>query len=68
MAGTRIGGLKAAEKNIAKDPDFYKKIGKKGGESGNTGGFAGNSEAARKAGIKGGKKSVRGKSKKPIDN
>lgn len=40
MAGTREGGLKAAIKNKAKDPDFYAKIGAKGGRNGHTGGFA----------------------------
>lgn len=40
MAGTKAGGLKAAAKNLAKDPLFYNKIGRRGGENGNTGGFA----------------------------
>ena len=40
MAGTAIGGKKSAAKNLAKDPDFYKKIGARGGANGNTGGFA----------------------------
>lgn len=31
MAGTREGGLKAAAKNIATDPNFYARIGKRGG-------------------------------------
>jgi general stress protein YciG len=31
MAGTKIGGVKAAQKNKERDPDFYKKIGRKGG-------------------------------------
>ena len=30
MAGTKAGGLKAAQKNLARDPDFYAKIGRKG--------------------------------------
>ena len=34
MSGTKIGGQKAAAKNIAKDPDFYKKIGSRGGQNG----------------------------------
>lgn len=38
-AGTKIGGQRAAEKNLANDPDFYKKIGKIGGKNGNIGGF-----------------------------
>ena len=29
MAGNREGALKAREKNLAKDPDFYKNIGGK---------------------------------------
>lgn len=55
MAGTIIGGKKAAAKNIANDPLFYKKIGAKGGRSGHTGGFAANPELARIAGRKGGR-------------
>ena len=39
MPGTTQGGLKAREKNLAKDPDFYKKIGAIGGKKGTTGGF-----------------------------
>ena len=31
MAGTKAGGKKAAAKNLAKDPNFYAKIGAKGG-------------------------------------
>lgn len=64
MTGTRTGGLKAAAKNLERDPDFYKKIGRKGGTQGHTGGFAANPELARIAGSKGGKKSRRGPSKK----
>lgn len=40
MAGTRAGGLRARDMNLRRDPDFYKKIGQKGGRNGNTGGFA----------------------------
>jgi general stress protein YciG len=40
MAGTKAGGQKAAAKNLAKDPNFYAKIGAKGGANGKTGGFA----------------------------
>lgn len=63
MAGTKAGGLKAAQKNLAKDPNFYAKIGAKGGKNGTTGGFAANPELARIAGAKGGRISRR-KSKK----
>lgn len=40
MSGSRIGGLKARDKNLARDPDFYKRIGALGGSRGRTGGFA----------------------------
>ena len=59
MTGTKIGGVKAAKKNLERDPDFYKKIGAKGGRNGHTGGFAANHELARKAGAKGGRVSRR---------
>ena len=62
MAGTKAGGLKAAQKNLAKDPNFYAKIGAKGGKNGHTGGFAANPSLARIAGAKGGRISRRGKS------
>lgn len=58
MSGTRAGGLKVREKNLAKDPDFYKRIGSIGGQNGRgpnyTGGFAGNRKLASEAGRKGG--------------
>lgn len=59
MSGNKIGGKKAALKNLAKDPDFYKRIGQLGGRNGNTGGFAANHELARIAGRLGGLKSRR---------
>ena len=43
MAGTKAGGLKAREanyKNFGKD--YYRNIGRKGGQNGHTGGFAAN--------------------------
>lgn len=61
MAGTKAGGLKAAQKNLQKDPNFYAKIGAKGGRNGRTGGFAANPALARIAGAKGGRISRRGK-------
>lgn len=61
MAGTRNGGIKAAKKNLARDPEFYAKIGAKGGKMGHTGGFAANPELARVAGAKGGRISRRPK-------
>ena len=61
MAGTKAGGKLAAQKNLAKDPMFYAKIGAKGGRNGRTGGFAANPELARIAGAKGGRISRRKK-------
>jgi general stress protein YciG len=54
MAGTRKGGLIAATTIKARDPDFYKKIGAKGGKNSTTGGFYADRELARTAGKKGG--------------
>lgn len=40
MVGTKAGGLKAKLTNLQKHgEDFYKIIGKKGGQNGHTGGF-----------------------------
>ena len=66
MSGTKAGGLKAAAVNLARDPNFYRIIGKKGGQNGHTGGFAANPELARIAGAKGGRISRRGKAKPKI--
>lgn len=67
MAGTKQGGLKARDKNLAKDPDFYSKIGAIGGKNGHTGGFAANPELARIAGAKGGRVSKR-RPQKEVDD
>jgi general stress protein YciG len=65
MAGTKDGGIKAAETNKQiHGEDFYKRIGAIGGRNGHTGGFAANRELAREAGRKGGFISKRGPSKK----
>ena len=62
MAGTPLGGQKAAARNKAKyGKDFYARIGKMGGQVGTTGGFFANRELARKAGAMGGRISRRGK-------
>lgn len=70
MAGTKEGGQKARDKNLAIDPNFYSNIGRKGGKNGKTGGFASDAvgedgltgkERARIAGAKGGRKSRRTK-------
>lgn len=54
MPGTKEGARKAAETHLKRDPDFYRKIGAKGGRNGTTGGFAANPEIASSAGRKGG--------------
>lgn len=76
MVGTKAGGLKAAATNkLRNGQDFFKRIGRKGGQNGNTGGFASNKvgtdgltglERARIAGKKGGSISRRGASKKGV--
>lgn len=65
MAGNREGGLKAKQKLLANDKDFYKRIGRLGGmtETSEPKGFACNPERARIAGAKGGRISKRGKAK-----
>ena len=60
MPGTKAGGLKAKKTNLERHgDDFYRKIGKKGGQNGHTGGFAANPALARIAGAKGGRISKR---------
>jgi general stress protein YciG len=60
MAGTEAGGKAAAVTNKKKyGADFYTRIGAKGGQASNTGGFAANPELAREAGRKGGTLSSR---------
>lgn len=62
MAGTKTGGLKAANTNkTLHGKDFYARIGAKGGKATGLKGFAVNRELARKAGAKGGRISRRGK-------
>ena len=80
MAGTREGGLKARARNLARDPNWYKKIGAKGGAAGKgpdyTGGFASvtvgedgltGKQRAKIAGAKGGTISRRRPAKDDID-
>lgn len=60
MPGTKAGGLKASITNRKRHGDnFYSKIGRIGGQNGNTGGFASNPELASIAGAKGGRISSR---------
>lgn len=58
MAGSKTGGLKTKAKLLERDPNYYKKIGQRGGKNGNTGGFKylaeNDPEAHRKASSKGG--------------
>lgn len=62
MAGTKVGGTKAAATNKTKHgADFYARIGAMGGKKGRTGGFAANPQLARIAGAKGGRISRRRK-------
>jgi hypothetical protein len=67
MSGTKAGGMKAAMKNLQREPNFYARIGSIGGKNGHTGGFAANPELARIAGAKGGRKSRRAKAFKKIN-
>lgn len=65
MAGTKAGGLKASattQKRFGKD--FYRAIGRRGGQNGHSGGFANNPALARAAGAKGGRRSKRGPARK----
>lgn len=60
MAGNKAGGKAAAATNKAKyGPDFYKRIGARGGRLGTTGGFWADRELARRAGAIGGSRSKR---------
>lgn len=65
MSGCREGGLKTKAKLLAKDKDFYRKIGRLGGmaEATEPKGFACHPDLARIAGAKGGRISKRGKEK-----
>jgi len=62
MAGTKLGGKAAAKTNKTKyGPDFYAKIGSRGGKNGHTGGFFKNRDLAKIAGARGGRVSRRTK-------
>lgn len=54
------------QKNLANNPNFYREIGRIGGQNGHTGGFASNPALARIAGAKGGRIGRRGKAKKTL--
>ena len=62
MAGTKMGGIKAAATNKQRyGVNFYELIGRKGGTISRGGGFAKNRELAVEAGRKGGRISRRPK-------
>lgn len=75
--GNRVltGGKLAAAKNLAKNPNYYRDLGKRGAEAYNAQdpatrpprGFAYDPENARRSGKIGGARSKRGPSKKTID-
>jgi hypothetical protein len=64
MVATRIGGIKTRDKNLARNPNFYREIGKKGESVLGKKGFAIDPELARRAGAKGGSISKRPPRKK----
>jgi general stress protein YciG len=56
MSGNHTGGLKARDKNLARDADFYKRIGALGGPATNPNkGFGSDRQRAAEAGRKAGK-------------
>lgn len=56
MSGTKQGGIATRDANLARDPDFYKKIGAIGGSVRNPNkGFGSNRKLARIAGTRGGR-------------
>ena len=55
MSGSVKGGKQGAAKILARDPDFFKKIGAKGGRNGSGYGFAHGKVDPSKAGTLGGK-------------
>jgi len=59
MSGTAEGAAKVKAKILARDPDFYKRIGTIGGQNSLGTGFAMNRELAKVAGAAGGRKSSR---------
>lgn len=62
--GNRVvsGGKLTAQKNLAKDPDYYRKLGSLGGKAPTITpkGFAANKDTARSAGFTGGRYSRKG--------
>lgn len=60
MNNYQLGGLKTKEKLLAKDPDYYVKLGKLGGPKAEKTYLKKNPEEAKKIGKKGGSVSKRG--------
>lgn len=58
MAGNHTGGLRARDANLARDPDYYRKIGAIGGRALVPKGFASDRGRAMEAGRKGGLKRI----------
>ena len=64
MPGTKAGGIKTRDKNKEKDPEYYSKIGSRGGQKKNPlKGFGSNRDLASTAGKLGGKISRRSAAK-----
>ena len=64
MAGTKQGGVRAAQTNKQRHgANFYAEIGRRGGKTSRGGGFAANRDLAREAGRRGGQRSRRSKAK-----
>jgi len=55
MPGTKAGALKARDANLKKDPQFYAKIGKTGGDRKVPKGYSMNTTLASLSGMKGGR-------------
>ncbi len=65
MGGTRAGGIKTRQANLARDPDYYRNLGRLGGSSPKTkphGFLCATPEERRQWGRKGGSISRRGPS------
>jgi general stress protein YciG len=61
MAGTAVGGRKTAQRNLEKNPNFYREIGSRGGKAGTGHEFAHGKISPSEAGRIGGQKSRRTK-------
>jgi len=66
MGGTKDGAQKRTAALLAKDPDYFSRIGKRGNKGGkySSGSFVAGSEVTRKIASLGGKSGKRGKAKR----